>query len=292
MELFRKKGIRFLLGIWIKQAGLNTRTPQKRRKYQHHQQRSMNKNDILGIIPARYGSTRFPGKPLADIGGKSMIQRVVEQASRVLPQVVVATDDTRIFNAVRQFGGQVVMTSPDHKSGTDRCKEALDRQEETTGLTFTAVVNIQGDEPFIEPEQLENLIGCFDQEETQIATLVKPLGAPHGLFDANKPKVVIGAHSQALYFSRSPIPFLRGVPKEEWHLHHRYYLHIGLYAYRSETLRAITQLKPSLLEVAESLEQLRWLENGFCITTSVTDHESYSIDTPEDLENLKRKGIF
>ncbi len=252
----------------------------------------MNKNDILGIIPARYGSTRFPGKPLADIGGKSMIQRVYEQASGVIPQVVVATDDTRIFNAVRQFGGQVVMTSPDHKSGTDRCKEALDRQEETTGLTFTAVVNIQGDEPFIEPEQIENLIGCFEKEETQIATLVKPLGAPQELFDANKPKVVIGAHSQALYFSRSPIPFLRGFPKEEWHLHHPYYLHIGLYGYRSDALRAITQLKPSPLEVAESLEQLRWLENGFCITTSVTHHESYSIDTPEDLENLKRKGIF
>ena len=252
----------------------------------------MNKDTIAGIIPARYGSTRFPGKPLADLKGKPMIQRVYEQASKALSQVYVATDDERIAAAVRQFGGKVVMTSPDHQSGTDRCAEALDLIEAETKKTFDVVINIQGDEPFIEPELLETLACCFHSSMTEIATLVKPLKTPDDLWDPNKPKVVINGDYQALYFSRSPIPYLRHYPKEEWHLHHKYFLHIGLYAYRSDILREITNLQPSLLETAESLEQLRWLENQYTIRVRTTRHESIGIDTPADLERVLQTGLL
>ncbi len=252
----------------------------------------MNKEEILGIIPARFASTRFPGKPLADIDGKTMIQRVYEQASKALTHVVVATDDERIMQAVQHFGGNVVMTASTHQSGTDRCTEALNRHEKTTGKTFHIVVNIQGDEPFVEPAQIETLLSCFTEPETQIATLVKPASDSAALFDPNKPKVVTGAKAQALYFSRSPIPHLRGHRTSQWHLNHHYLIHIGLYAYRAEVLRIITELTPTPLERAESLEQLRWLEHGYHITTKITHHESYSIDTPDDLKALKDKNVF
>ncbi|PRY99826.1 3-deoxy-manno-octulosonate cytidylyltransferase [Marinilabilia salmonicolor] len=252
----------------------------------------MNKDDILGVIPARYASTRFPGKPLADIGGFSMIQRVYNQTSQVLSQVVVATDDQRIFDAVKAFGGKVVMTSEDHQSGTDRCTEALNKVEKESGKNYKVVVNIQGDEPFIHPEQIEKLTSCFHNADTEIATLVKPLKNSEELFDPNKPKVVLNKNAQALYFSRSPIPYFRNVPKNEWHEKHEYFIHIGLYAYRTDVLRDITMLPQGILEKAESLEQLRWLENGYIISTRKTEFESWSVDTPEDIENLKRKGIF
>jgi 3-deoxy-manno-octulosonate cytidylyltransferase (CMP-KDO synthetase) len=252
----------------------------------------MKTEDILGIIPARYASIRFPGKPLADIGGKPMIQRVYEQTSKVLTQLVVATDDTRIKEAVENFGGRCIMTSDEHHSGTDRCCEALEKTEALNNRKYQVVVNIQGDEPFINPQQIEKLVTCFYNAETEIATLVKPLKNNTDLFDPNKPKVVLNSSSQALYFSRSPIPHLRNYPKEEWHLHHNYYIHIGLYAYRTDVLREITILKPAPLETAESLEQLRWLENGYNITVRKTEFESWSIDTPMDIDELKSKGVF
>lgn len=252
----------------------------------------MNKDDILGIIPARYASTRFPGKPLADIGGTSMIQRVYHQTTQVLSQVVVATDDRRIFDAVKAFGGKVVMTSENHQSGTDRCTEALNNLEKETGKNYKVVVNIQGDEPFIQPEQIEKLTSCFHNADTEIATLVKPLKNNEELFDPNKPKVVLNKNAQALYFSRSPIPYFRNVPEKEWHNKHKYLIHIGLYAYRTDVLRDITMLEQGTLEKAESLEQLRWLENGYVISARKTEFESWSVDTPEDIEKLKKNGIF
>lgn len=252
----------------------------------------MLKEEILGLIPARYGSTRFPGKPLADIGGKPMIQRVYEQATKVLKYVYVATDDERIENAVRQFGGKVIMTSSKHQSGTDRCTEALNKVEATEGKTFEVVINIQGDEPFIDPSLLEILSGCFMSSMTEIATLVKPLVNTKDLFDPNKPKVIFNPKYEAIYFSRSPIPYLRQFPQQEWASNHNYYLHIGLYGYRSDILREITNLPPSTLELAESLEQLRWIENGYTISVRTTTHESVSIDTPDDLEQIIKSGIL
>jgi 3-deoxy-manno-octulosonate cytidylyltransferase (CMP-KDO synthetase) len=252
----------------------------------------MKNEDILGIIPARYGSTRFPGKPLADIGGKPMIQRVYEQTRKVLNHVVVATDDDRIANAVKDFGGEAVMTSADHQSGTDRCAEALNLAEKNHQKAYKVVVNIQGDEPFVQPEQIDKLTSCFHNADTEIATLVKPLKNKVELFDPNKPKVVLNASSQALYFSRSPIPYIRNTPEEEWHTRHQFLIHIGLYAYRSDVLREITLLPSTALEKAESLEQLRWLENGYVIATRKTEFESWSIDTPMDIDELKKKGVF
>lgn len=244
---------------------------------------------FLALIPARYASSRFPGKPLADIHGKPMIRRVYERCAAVFGEdCYVATDDPRIEEAVRDFGGQVIMTSAAHRSGTDRCAEALDTAEKLTGRAFDIVVNIQGDEPFIATEQLEQIRSCFDDPATQIATLVKPFTPEENIFNENSPKAVLSASGDALYFSRSAIPFLRGVPHEEWQGRHTYYKHIGLYAYRSEVLREITKLPPSALEKAESLEQLRWLENGYRIRTAVTTLESHAIDTPEDLENILR----
>lgn len=252
----------------------------------------MDLKKIAAIIPSRYGSTRFPGKPLADIGGKPMIQRVYEQASKVLETVFVATDDERIFKAVKAFGGHVVMTSVDHQSGTDRCAEALQHVMQLTQKDFEVVVNVQGDEPFIDPQQIEQLCACFDDESTDIATLVKAINDNSVIFNPNKVKVVIGKDWKAQYFSRSPIPYLRNVSESEWHLRHTYFVHLGLYAYRTHVLKDITNLRQSPLEIAESLEQLRWIQNGYNIRVRETDQESIGIDTPEDLEMVKRKGLL
>lgn len=241
---------------------------------------------FLGIIPARYASTRFPAKPLAMLGGKTVIQRVYEQVVSTLQDAVVATDDERIEAAVLAFGGKVVMTSPNHKSGTDRCYEALTK----TPGDFDVVVNIQGDEPFIQPSQLQSIMDCFQDPETQIATLVKPFKPEDGfaaLENVNSPKVVLNQRSQALYFSRSIIPFTRNRDRQDWLAGHTYYKHIGLYAYRTEVLRQITSLPQSPLELAESLEQLRWLENGYVIKVGMTDVETIGIDTPQDLERAE-----
>lgn len=247
---------------------------------------------ILCLIPARYASSRFPGKPLADIGGKPMIQRVTEQALKVMPDVYVATDDDRIAEAVKKFGGNVVMTASTHQSGTDRCAEALETVEKSHGKKFYAVLNIQGDEPFINPEQISLLASSFDDDSTEIATLIKPVDNKGDLFNPNKPKVVVSNDNLALYFSRSPIPYLRGENEDEWHLKHKFYNHIGLYGYRTDILRKITKLDRGTLEKCESLEQLRWLENGYSIRVLETKLESLSIDTPEDLEELRRRGLI
>jgi len=247
--------------------------------------------DFIGIIPSRYASTRFPGKPLADIFGKPMIQRVYEQAAKAIDTVFVATDDTRIFRAVEAFGGRAVMTSPDHNSGTDRCAEAVLRAESATGKSFSAVVNIQGDEPFTEPAQLQLLMSCFSSKDTEIATLVRPVASAEELADPNRPKVVVGSHGEALYFSRAAIPYLRGKQPGTWHQHHPFYLHIGIYAYRRDILQKITALPQSPLELAESLEQLRWIENGYRIAVRETRHDSFGIDTPEDLKRLTERGL-
>lgn len=241
---------------------------------------------FIAIIPARYASTRFPGKPLALLGGKPVVQRVYEQVAGVLEDAVVATDDERIRDAVQAFGGRVVMTSPDHRSGTDRCREAYEKVCAEQRLSFDVVINVQGDEPFIHPEQLRSVMRCFDDPTTDIATLVKPFATEDGLAaleNPNSPKVVLDAQSRALYFSRSVIPFVRGVPREEWLARHTFYKHIGLYAFRADVLRAVTDLPQSALELAESLEQLRWLENGYKIGVGLSDVETVGIDTPEDL---------
>jgi len=242
---------------------------------------------FIAIIPARYASTRFPGKPLALLGGKPVIQRVYEQVAGVLDDAVVATDDQRICDAVRAFGGKAEMTSTEHRSGTDRCWEAYCKQ----GRPYDIVINVQGDEPFIRPAQIEALKSCFDDPETQIATLVKPFAEADGwaaLENPNSPKVVLDARSRALCFSRSVIPHLRGVRKEEWLARHTYYKHIGIYAFRTEVLREVTALPQLPLEKAESLEQLRWLENGYRIGVGITNFDTVGIDTPEDLERAER----
>lgn len=243
---------------------------------------------FIGIIPARYASTRFPGKPLADMKGKPMIQRVYEQVAPVLDHVCVATDDKRIEAAVKAFGGQVVMTSEQHRSGTDRCFEAYS----LVGQGYDVIVNIQGDEPFIQPKQIEILKGCFADDKVEIATLVKPFGKEDDfettVFNPNSPKVVLNNRQEAMYFSRSVIPYVRGHNHTDWLHTTTFYKHIGLYAYRADTLRAITLLPQSPLEIAESLEQLRWLENGFRIKAGITHHETIGIDTPDDMEKALR----
>lgn len=241
---------------------------------------------FIGIIPARYASTRFPGKPLAQLGGQPVIQRVYEQVAGVLDDALVATDDERIESVVRAFGGKVVMTGTHHKSGTDRCFEAYEK----AGGGADVVVNIQGDEPFIQPEQLRVVRACFDDEETQIATLVKPFTAADGwaaLENPNSPKVVVDERMRALYFSRSVVPYLRNYDRSEWLSRHTFYKHIGLYAYRADVLRQITALPQSPLEVAESLEQLRWLQNGYTIKVGISRIETIGIDTPEDLQRAE-----
>ena len=242
---------------------------------------------FIGIIPARYASTRFPGKPLADMNGKPMIQRVYEQVKDVLDSVCVATDDIRIENAVKAFGGQVVMTSDQHRSGTDRCYEAYRHVVEQTGKKYDVVVNIQGDEPFIQPEQVKALVACFEDDKVEIATLAKRFEQNADIFDPNKVKVVCSAKGTALYFSRSVIPFCRGIEKECWLEMTPFYKHVGMYAYRPEVLKEITALPQGRLEKAESLEQLRWLENGYTIAVRETAHESIGIDTPEDLKRAE-----
>lgn len=238
---------------------------------------------FTGIIPARYASTRFPGKPLAVLGGKPVIQRVYEQVVAVLGEAYVATDDERIFNAVTAFGGQAVMTRTDHKSGTDRIEEAA------TKLCTTAdvIINVQGDEPFIQPSQIETLCHLFDNSETQIGTLGKRFESMEAAENPNSPKIVCDTRGFALYFSRSVIPFVRGKERSEWFSQFPFLKHLGIYAYRREVLKAITQLPPSPLEMAESLEQLRWLQNGYRIRVGETDVETVGIDTPEDLQRAE-----
>ena len=241
--------------------------------------------EILGIIPARFASTRFPGKPLVAIHGKSMIQRVYEQAAKSgLTEVLVATDDERILQHVQSFGGSAVLTGEHHQSGTDRCFEAY----QLNNRPFEYIINIQGDEPFIRPEQIDLVAACFRNPATQLATLIKEINTSEELFNVNSPKVVISRTNEALYFSRQPIPYCRNVPEDIWHKQHTYYKHIGIYGYRADILEQITQLAPSALELAESLEQLRWLENGFRIATALTTFETIGIDSPEDLENIQQ----
>jgi 3-deoxy-manno-octulosonate cytidylyltransferase (CMP-KDO synthetase) len=241
---------------------------------------------IAGIIPARYASSRFPGKPLAQIDGKSMIHRVVEQAkqSKYLDKVVVATDDERIARHVRDFGGEVVMTAGNHPSGTDRCMEALRKLEGD----YRYVVNIQGDEPFIDPAQIDGLCEILKDGSVEIATQIIQVESQELLFDPGEAKVIMNPNWEAIYFSRSPIPYLKDVPKAEWHLRRAYYRHVGMYAYRSDILEKLTKLPVSPLEKAESLEQLRWVEAGYKVKCVTTHHDSHCIDTPEDIEKVLR----
>ena len=239
---------------------------------------------FLAIIPARYASTRFPGKPLALLGGKPIVQRVYERVNRVFEHTVVATDDQRIFDCVEQFGGKAVMTSTNHKSGTDRCFEALNK----SGVEADVVVNVQGDEPFIQPSQLRTVMEAFDDPATQIATLGKRFESIEAVDNSNSPKIVLDNDGFALYFSRSPIPYVRGKDRGEWLAAYPFLKHIGLYAYRADVLREVTRLPQSSLELAESLEQLRWLQNGYKIKVGLTDVETVGIDTPEDLHKAER----
>lgn len=238
---------------------------------------------FIGIIPARYASTRFPGKPLAVLGGKTVIQRVYEQASSVLEEAYVATDDERIFNAVEAFGGRAVMTRADHKSGTDRIEEAAEK----IGTNADVIINIQGDEPFIQKSQIETLMQLFEVPETQIGTLGKRFETIDAALNPNSPKIVTDLQGFALYFSRSIIPFVRGQEQAIWLEKYPFLKHLGLYAYRREVLREVTKLPQSPLEIAESLEQLRWLENGYRIRVGLTDVETVGIDTPEDLQRAE-----
>lgn len=238
---------------------------------------------FIGLIPARYASTRFPGKPLALLAGKPVIQHVYEQAVKVLDAVYVATDDERIYNKVLEFGGKAVMTSTEHHSGTDRIEEALEK----VGGDFDVVVNIQGDEPFIAQSQIETLCHCFEDETTQIATLGKPFECIEAVENPNSPKIVVDNRGYAMYFSRSIIPFVRGVERQEWLKKYPFLKHLGIYAYRTEVLKAITRLPQSSLELAESLEQLRWLKNGYRIKVGITNVETVGIDTPEDLQRAE-----
>ncbi len=238
---------------------------------------------FIGIIPARYASTRFPGKPLANLGGKPVIQHVYEQALSVLEEAWVATDDERIKQTVEHFGGRVVMTRTDHKSGTDRIEEAAEK----IGTKADVIINIQGDEPFVQPSQIKALMQLFDNADTQIGTLGKRFANSTETMNPNSPKIVTDLQGFALYFSRSVIPFVRGAVGDNWFQHFPYLKHLGLYAYRREVLREVTQLPQSPLELAESLEQLRWLENGYRIRVGITDVETVGIDTPEDLKRAE-----
>lgn len=244
---------------------------------------------VLAVIPARFASTRFPGKPLADINGKSMVRRVYEQVSKAVSihHVVIATDDKRIFDHVQDFEGNVIMTSPKHPSGTDRAAEAYDYLNES----FDVIVNVQGDEPFIRPSQIDDLVESFHSDTVDIATLIKRIDSPDELFNPNKVKVVVNKWKEAMYFSRHPIPYCKTADQQHWLSHHTYFKHIGMYAYRRAVLKLITSLQPSQTELIESLEQLRWIENGYTIKTIETEYESPNIDTVQDLnfilENTK-----
>lgn len=248
---------------------------------------------FIGIIPARYASTRFPGKPLAKLGGKTVIERVYESVKGNVDEAIVATDDERIYAAVESFGGRAVMTSEHHRSGTDRCLEAYKK----SGSDADVIVNVQGDEPFIQASQIELLKRCFEKEDTEIATLVKAFdtaGDYADLENPNRPKVVMDSEGKALYFSRSVIPYVRGAERSVWPACVQYYTHVGIYAYRADILAKIVELPQSLAEQAESLEQLRWLQGGYRIQTAVTDVSTIGIDTPADLaaaeEYLKSRG--
>ena len=238
---------------------------------------------FIGIIPARYASTRFPGKPLALLGGKPVIQHVYEKVAAVLEAAYVATDDERIYDAVKSFGGKVVMTRTDHKSGTDRIEEAIEK----IGGEWDVVVNVQGDEPFVAKSQLDTICHCFDDPTTQIATLGKPFESMEAVQNPNSPKIVVDNMGFAMYFSRSVIPYVRGKEESSWFTHYPFLKHLGIYAYRKDVLRQVTQLPQSSLEIAESLEQLRWLQNGFKIKVGTTDVETVGIDTPQDLERAE-----
>ena len=239
---------------------------------------------FIGIIPARYASTRFPGKPLAILGGKPVIQRVYEQVVSVLGEAYVATDDERIFQAVEQFGGQAVMTRSDHKSGTDRIEEAAQKLNTDADV----IINVQGDEPFIQKSQLETVKHLFDDPQTQIATLGKPFESMEAVENPNSPKIVTDINGYALYFSRSVIPYIRGKERNDWFSQYPFLKHLGIYAYRREVLAEVTRLPQSSLEKAESLEQLRWLQNGYRIRVGLTDVETIGIDTPEDLQRAEQ----
>ena len=238
---------------------------------------------FIAIIPARYASTRFPGKPLAILGGKTVIQRVYEQATAVLDEAYVATDDERIYQAVEAFGGKAVMTRTDHKSGTDRLEEAAEKLHTDADV----IINIQGDEPFIQTSQIKTLMQLFDDPTTQIGTLGKRFENMEAVMNPNSPKIVCDRRGFALYFSRSVIPFVRGKEQNTWMEHYPFLKHLGIYAYRRETLHEVTQLAQTPLELAESLEQLRWLENGYRIRVGITDVETVGIDTPEDLQRAE-----
>lgn len=238
---------------------------------------------FIAVIPARYSSSRFPGKPLAVLAGKPVIQRVYEQVTKVLSEAWVATDDERIYNTVSDFGGKAVMTRQDHKSGTDRIEEAVEKIKTDTDV----IVNIQGDEPFIQPSQIETVCKQFDNPSTQIATIGKPFTSMEAVENPNSPKIVTDVNGFALYFSRSVIPYVRGVEEKEWLSHFPFLKHLGIYAYRREVLREITRLPQSPLEKAESLEQLRWLQNGYRIRVGITNVETVGIDTPDDLRRAE-----
>ena len=238
---------------------------------------------FIGIIPARYASTRFPGKPLAVLGGKPVIQHVYEKVATSLEAAYVATDDQRIYDTVESFGGKAVMTRTDHKNGTDRIEEAIEK----IGGNWDVVVNVQGDEPFVTKSQLETICHCFDDPSTQIATLGKAFTSMEAVENPNSPKIAIDNNGFALYFSRSVIPYVRGKERQNWLQSFPYIKHLGIYAYRKEVLGEITQLSQSTLEIAESLEQLRWLQNGYKIKVGITDVETVGIDTPEDLQRAE-----
>lgn len=242
--------------------------------------------NFIGIIPARFQSTRFPGKPLVLLGEKPIIQWVYENVKKALAVVYVATDDERIFQAVEAFGGKAIYTSVNHQSGTDRCAEAA--QKLSDHLNFDVVINIQGDEPFIRIEQIKGLMDCFSSPETEIATLIKPITDANEITNINRPKVVINKNQEAMYFSRSPIPFVRDSKSDEWIDQNTFYSHIGMYAYRFDILKQLTRLPVGILEKAESLEQLRWLENGYRIKTAQTTFDNIGIDTPEDLRQAEK----
>ena len=239
---------------------------------------------FMAIIPARYASTRFPGKPLAVLGGKTVIQRVYEQVSSVLSEVYVATDDQRIYDCVEGFGGKAVMTREDHKSGTDRIEEAVEK----IGTDADVIINVQGDEPFIQPSQVETLMHLFDAPETQIGTLGKLFESMEAVENPNSPKIITDNRGFALYFSRSVIPYIRGIERNDWFGQYPFLKHLGIYAYRREVLAEVTRLPQSSLEKGESLEQLRWLQNGYRIRVGLTDVETIGIDTPEDLQRAEQ----
>lgn len=244
--------------------------------------------NILGVIPARYGSTRLEGKPLVDICGKSMIQRVYEQTAKVLDNVVVATDDQRIYDAVVKFGGNAVMTSENHSTGTNRCLEAFEKVQAKSDITFDFVINIQGDEPLLEPGQIRSLITCFNDPTTELATLVMPVTSEGDLFNESEVFVVFDKNKKALYFSRSVIPHVRDVHKTKWLQHHAFFKHLGMYGFRVDSLKEFANLEQTKLELVESLEQNRWLENGGVIKVEITQHDTIPVDTIDDLEKVRR----